>query len=683
MIRTIRKAALFLLSIPLGALALHLSANTVHAQHLDRSELSTTCKPCEDFYKYANEGWLATHPIPDDHSDWGHWDEIIDRNRDILHKILDKSVADVKSGVAKKGSNEQKIGDYYASAMDTVALERDGITPLDGERNRIKSVTTIPQLIEEVAHLHSISVGVLFSFGSEIDPKKSDRVIAACSQGGLGLPDREYYFRQDSGSKALRDAYVRHIANYFVLTGKSIDGATHDAQKILAFETVLAGGSMTLAEQRDPDSVYHDMKLAEVQALTPHFSWHEYFAAIGAPNISEVDIGQPKFLSTLDSLLARTPISDIKAYFEAHLLQSTASQLNTRLDAESFAWVKQLYGVEAQEARWKRVVRATDWALGEALGQEYVKVAFPPDSKVRMRKLIDNLKEALRADLSKLDWISNATRAKAIEKLNDFTVKIGYPDKWRDYSNLEIDRGPYVLNAFRAREFEFHRDLAKIGKPVDRTEWGMTPPTVNAYYNPSMNEIVFPAGILQPPFFDAASDDAYNYGAIGAIIGHEMTHGFDDEGAKFDGKGNLKNWWAPEDLARFEDKSKCIVQQFNGYTIEDSIHLKGDQVVGESIADLGGVTLAYNAYMKSLEGKPHTIIDGFTPEQRFFIGWARAWAANMRPEAARMQVNTDFHPLNYFRVIGPLSNFPPFAAAFNCANSDKMVRAATERCVIW
>jgi putative endopeptidase len=655
----------------------------LQAQGFSQSELCTDCKPCDDFYKYANAGWMAQHPIPDDHSYWGHWDEIIDRNLDILHRILTQDALQAKNRTAMMGSIDQKLGDYFAGAMDTVTLEREGIKPLIAELDRIEDMKSLEDLRKETAHLQPIGVTLLFDFGSDIDPKNSDRMVASGWQGGLGLPEREYYFKQDAPSKEIRAAYIKYVSHLFMLSGRDSVWSFAHTSRVMEIETALARASMTLPEQRDPDSTYHDLTLVQLKALTPHFNWPEYFEELGRPMLQEALFGQPKFLRSMDSLLAAHSMEDWRAYFRWHLLDRASRSLDSKFGNENFAFHKLLSGQKTDLPLWKRRVWGTDGALGEALGQEYIKVAFPPQAKSMMLVMIANLREALRTDLMKLDWIGEATRTKAIEKLNAFVQKIGYPDHWRDYSALQINDGPYILNEFRARKFEFDRNMTKIGKPVDRTEWGMTPSTVNAYYSARTNEIVFPAGILQPPFFDANSDDAYNYGAIGGIIGHEMTHGFDDEGAKFDAKGNLTNWWAPEDLKRFEEKSKCVVKQFDGFTIQDTIHLKGDQVVGESIADLGGVTLAYSAYMKSLEGKPHTIVDGLTPEQRFFIGWARAWGESVRPEAERTQVYTDFHPAAYYRVIGPLSNFPPFAEAFHCAAGDRMVRAMADRCVIW
>ncbi len=672
------------LKLSIAALSIYfLLPNWAHSQSFDRKELCTDCKPCDDFYKYANAGWLAQHPIPGDHAQWSHWDEMIDRNQDIMHQILSEDSAKVKNHLVKMGSNEQKLGDFYATAMDTAQLELEGIKPIVGELKLIEEMDNLDDLRREVAHLHPIGVRVLFNFGSDIDSKNSSRVVASGWQGGLGLPEREYYFKQDPNSVEIRSAYLRYIAHLFMFSGRDSVWSYAHAQSVIDIETSLARASMTLPEQRDPDSTYHDLSIKQLTALTPHFNWIKYLQEIGAPAVKDALFGQPAFLRSMDSLIAARPMEDWRAYFRWHLLARVSGDLDTRFDRESFAFNQLLYGEKVEMPLWKRRIRLTDRALGEALGQEYVRIAFPPEAKAKMLVMLTNLREALRSDLMRLDWIGETTRKRAIEKLNAFTQKIGYPDTWRDYSALRIDNGPFVLNAFRASKFGFDREIMKIGKPVDRTEWGMTPPTVNAYYNANMNEIVFPAGILQPPFFDSKSDDGYNYGAIGAIIGHEMTHGFDDEGAKFDAKGNLSNWWAPEDLKRFQQKSQCVIDQFNGFTIQDTIHLKGEQVVGESIADLGGVTLAYNAYMKSLEGKPHLVIDGFTPEQRFFIGWARAWGENIRPEYERTLVFTDFHPVSYYRVIGPLSNFAPFAEAFHCVAGDRMVRAMSDRCVIW
>jgi len=653
------------------------------SQGLDSAGLCQTCKPCQDFYKYVNTLYLNNHPIPPEYPEFGPWTELHERNLDVLHKILNEASEHAKSGAAARGSNEQKIGDFYASVLDSIGIERRGSAPLKGEFQKIDQMKNANDILHEIVHLIRLDVNAPFWTGPSQDDKNSERMMIQTWQAGLGLPDRDYYFRDDAKSKQLRDAYVKHIATMLTLGGENASAAKEQANKIVAFETKLASASMDRVERRNPELTYNDIAIAEANKLTPHIDWSRFYNDLGAGRPVDVNISQPKFMAVADSLIAHAPISDWKAYFKWQLLHEFNSTLPHQFVDEGFAFNKLLYGQNEMQARWKRAVRSTDRNLGEALGQEYVKVAFPPEAKKRMLDMISNLKEALRSDITSLSWIGDSTRHRAIEKLDAFNQKIGYPDKWRDYSSLTINRGEYFQNVLRSREFEYNRELNKLGKPVDRNEWGMTPPTINAYYNSSMNEIVFPAGILQPPFFDFSRDEAFNYGAIGTVIGHEMTHGFDDNGAKFDARGNMQNWWSEEDLKKFQTRAKCIIDQYSSYAVQDSLHLTGGQVVGESIADLGGVTLGYAALERSLQSKPLTIIGGFTPEQRFFLGYARQWAENMRPEAERTQVTTDNHPPSYFRVIGPLSNFPPFAQAFGCQEGDKMVRPASERCQIW
>jgi predicted metalloendopeptidase len=523
----------------------------------------------------------------------------------------------------------------------------------------------------------------MFAFGSDQDFKDSSKVIGEANQGGLGLPDRDYYTRADEKSKKLLNQYVEHVTKIFTLAGDPQDQAAAEAKTVLQIETSLAQASMNNVDLRDPVKVYHKMSLAEAQALTPHFSWTSYFQAVGSPKLTEMNIGQPDFFKAVDGMLTSVSLGDWKTYYRWHLIHSTARLLSEPFVQENFNFTGRiLTGSTEIRPRWKRCTAGVDQQLGEALGQVYVQKYFPPEAKAKALDLVHNLMSALQDDLQTLPWMSPATRKAAVEKLAAFATKIGYPDKWRDYSALKIDRESYVQNVFRAAQFENSRDLAKIGKPVDRSEWGMTPPTVNAYYNPQLNEIVFPAGILQPPFYDPKRDDAYNYGAIGSVIGHEITHGFDDQGAQFDPKGNLKDWWTPEDMKNFQARGECIVQQFNGYEVEKDLHENGKLVEGESIADLGGLTLAYAAFQKSMVGKPRqNDANGFTPEQRFFIGYAENWAINIRPELARLQTNTDPHPLPHFRTNGPLSNTAAFAKAFGCKKGDAMVREPV--CKIW
>lgn len=655
----------------------------------DVANLDRTCKPCDDFYQFAVGGWLKNNPIPPEYPMWGSFVTLADKNEQALHGILETAAANAS---AAAGSNEQKIGDFFASCMDTKEIDAQGLKPIGAELAAIEAIHDTAGLIDIGAKLQAKGVSVLFNFGSDQDFKDSSKVIGEANQGGLGLPDRDYYTRDDDESKKLREQYVAHIAKLFALMGNAPDeGAAYglayrsvdEAKKVLEIETSLAKASMTNVERRDPEKIYHKMSVADAQALTPHLSWDAYFQAVGSPKLTEINIGQPDFFKALDAMLASVPLADWKTYYRWQLIHRSAGFLSDPFVQENFAFNGRiLTGSKEIRPRWKRCSSATDQQLGEALGQVYVQKYFPPEAKARALELVHNLLAALRDDLQALPWMSPATRKAAIEKLEAFTIKIGYTDTWRDYSALKIDRGPYVRNVFRATEFENARDLAKIGKPVDRTEWGMTPPTVDAYNNPQLNEIVFPAGILQPPFYDPKRDDAYNYGGIGAVIGHEITHGFDDQGAQFDPRGNLKNWWTPEDLKSFQGRGECVAKQFDGYEVEKGLHENGKLVEGESIADLGGLTLAYAAFQKSLHGKAgEKDTNGFTPEQRFFLGYAQNWAVNVRPELARLQTNTNPHPLPKFRANGPLSNMAEFAKAFGCKKGEAMVRAQV--CKIW
>jgi putative endopeptidase len=646
----------------------------------DPANLDRTCKPCDDFFQFAVGGWLKANPIPPEYPVWGSFVALQEKNQQALRGILEAAAANTSVAA---GSNEQKIGDFYASCMDTKAIDAQGIKPLATELASIDAIHDTAGLINVGGHLQVEGVGVLFDFGSDQDFKDSSQVIGEANQGGLSLPDRDYYTRDDEESKKLRQQFVEHVAKLLVLAGDAQEKATAEARVVMQIETGLAKASMTNVERRDPEKNYHKMSIKDAQALTHHFSWDAYFAAVGSPKLADINIAQPDFFKALDGLLGTVSIPDWKAYYRWHLVHRSAALLSDPFVQENFAFNgRVLTGAKENRPRWKRCTAASDQQLGEALGQVYVQKYFPPEAKARALELVNNLLAALRDDLQTLPWMSPATRKAATEKLQAFTIKIGYPDKWRDYSALKVDRGSYVLNTFRATQFENARDLAKIGKPVDRGEWGMTPPTVDAYNNPQLNEIVFPAGILQPQFYDPKRDDAYNYGAIGAVIGHEITHGFDDQGAQFDPRGNLKNWWTPEDLKSFQERGECVAKQFDSYEVEKGLHENGKLVEGESIADLGGITLAFAAFQKSLRGKPgEKDSNGFTPEQRFFLGYAENWAVNVRPEFARLQTNTNPHPLPRFRANGPLSNFAEFAKAFGCKKGDTMVRENV--CKIW
>ncbi|MGB9181243.1 MAG: M13 family metallopeptidase [Pyrinomonadaceae bacterium] len=653
---------------------------TVHG--FDVSSLDKSANACADFYQFANGGWMKNNPIPAAYPEWGRFDVLDEMNQKVVREILEDAAKNTK---AKKGTNEQKIGDYYASCMDEQRADAEGTKPLEQELARINGIKDLKGVQTEVARLSAEGVNTLFVFGSDQDYKNSKQVIAEIRQGGLSLPDRDYYFNTDDKSKNIRAEYVKHVAKMFELMGDEPAKAAAEANTVMTIETRLAEVSMDKVKRRDPDNTYHKMTLAQLQELTPHLDWKNYFKSVGVEGNPEINVAMPDFLKGLDAQLASVSLDDWKTHLRWRLLNSVASALSSKFVDEDFNFKGRiLTGTTENLPRWKRCVASTDNALGEALGQVYVQKTFSPEAKARSIEMVKNLIAALQDDLSTLSWMGADTRKQAISKLNAFIRKIGYPDAWRNYEALEISRVPYVSNALNSRRFEFTRDLRKIGRPVDKMEWAMSPPTVNAYYNPQINEIVFPAGILQPPFFDPKADDAINYGGIGAVIGHEMTHGFDDQGAKFDSEGNLKNWWTDDDLKNFNSRTECVVKQFDAFEVEKGLHQNGKLVVGESVADLGGLTVAYAAFKKSLEGKqtPQPI-DGFTPEQRFFLGWAQVWATNDRPEFARLMVNTNPHPLARFRVNGPLSNMPQFAAAFQCKEGDPMVRGVAERCQIW
>ncbi|HLN59754.1 MAG TPA: M13 family metallopeptidase, partial [Thermoanaerobaculia bacterium] len=642
--------------------------------------MDPSAPPCDDFYRYADGGWLKKNPVPADYPSWGAFNELDERNREILHQTLERLAA---GPPPPAGSEERKLADFYASCMDEPAIEAAGIMPLRGELDRIAAIRDVASLQEEIARLQERGVSALFQVGSEEDRKNSSQVIMAALQGGLGLPDRDYYTKTDDESKGLRAKYVAHVAKMLELAGDAPAAAAEEAKTILEFEMKLAIPAMTRVERRNPDNTYHPYRGEELARLTPRFSWTAYLRGEGVPEGITVNVWQPKFFEAVNGLLGSEPLSVWKTYLRWQLVNAAAPYLSKKFVDEDFDFnQKTLQGTEENLPRWKRCVAATDQALGMALGKIYVRDHFPPQARERADRMVKNLIAALRDDLHNLPWMGAETRKAALAKLDAFAQKIGYPDKWRDYSSLSISRGPYAPNVLAASVFDFRRDLAKAGKPVDRTDWEMTPPTVNAYYQPARNEIVFPAGILQPPFFNANADDAVNYGGIGAVIGHEMTHGFDDSGRKFDAQGNQRDWWTPEDLKNYEARAKCVEKQFDAYVVEGDLHENGKLVLGESIADLGGVAIAHRAFLRSLEGKPSPPpIDGLTADQRFFLSWVRIWATNDRPEFAKLIVNTNPHPLGRFRAIGPPSNLQQFARAFSCKTGDPMVRA--ERCEIW
>jgi putative endopeptidase len=655
------------------------SANAARA--IDPANFDTTCAPCRDFDRFANGGWMDSHTIPSDRSAYGAFEELFDRNQKVLHSILERLA---RAPGPQPATEPGKLAAFYGTCMDSAAAERAGVKPLEPLLLAVDGMTSPADIGRETAWLHAHGVRSTFAFAAAQDPKHSTLVIANASQGGLGLPDRDYYTKEDSASKATRADYAEHIARTFVLIGRPEVAARAEAARVMALETALARASMTNVQRRDPNATYHKMPLDSLAGIAPRFEWRDYLSRRGAGAIDSVNVLQPLFFHALDSLIAAVPLADWQAYLRWKVVDDAAPLLSSAFVAEDFSFSRRLSGAKELAPRWKRCVQLTDQDLGEALGREYVAERFSPAAKARALAMVKNLEAALHERIDGLDWMSDATRPRAVAKLAAFGEKIGYPDRWRDYSTLAVGRASVLENHSNAHAFETRRQIAKIGKPVDRGEWAMTPPTVNAYYSSSLNTINFPAGILQPPFYDPEADDAVNYGAIGAVIGHEMTHGFDDRGRQFDGDGNLRDWWTADDAGRYKERASKVAAQFDGYVAVDTLHVNGRLTLGENIADLGGVAVAYSAFQKSLAGKPRPpLIDGWTAEQRFFLGWAQVWRGLMRPEMLRTLALTNSHSPDHWRVNGPLSNLEEFAGAFHCRPGDTMVRPDSLRARIW
>jgi endothelin-converting enzyme/putative endopeptidase len=645
------------------------------ASGLELSALNRAVDPCGDFYQFACGGWLAANPVPGDRPRWGRFDELAERNLDIMRRVLE-------TAAAGHDASDRKIGDYYATCMDETTIERRGATPLEPDMKNIAALGSSSRLPELLAELHKMGVDAFFTFGSEADFKNASLVIAAADQGGMGLPDRDYYLKDDPRSATLRTQYVEHVATLLTLAGTPPAQATTDAAAVMRIEAALAKGALDLVSRRDPARVYHKMTPAELQALTPHFDWTRYFRGIGAPNITAVNVAEPEFFTAVDQLLASTPVGELRTYLRWHVVHASAFMLSKAFVDENFRFYSTtLQGVQEQRPRWKRCVSYVDSDLGEALGQSFVKETFGPQAKADMLRMVGDVEHALERDIDTLDWMTDATRQQALVKLHATANKIGYPDTWRDYSALSIERGDAIGNSHRANTFEFHRQLNKIGKPLDKSEWSMTPPTVNAYYNPLENNINFPAGILQPPFYGAGRDAAINYGGAGAVIGHELTHGFDDQGRQFDAGGNLKDWWTTDDANAYNQRASCLVQEYSGFTAIDDVKLNGKLTLGENTADNGGLRLALMAYLASSAAASAQPLDGFTPEQRVFMGWAQVWCENRRPEYERLQAQTNPHSPGRYRVNGVVSNMPEFQKAFSCTPNTPMVSGSA--CRVW
>ncbi|MBV8516214.1 MAG: M13 family metallopeptidase [Acidobacteria bacterium] len=648
----------------------------------DLTQIDRSVSPCDNFYDYATAGWRKTNPLPSTYSRFGRFEEVADRNRATLRSILEASAKETN---AAPGSNTQKIGDFWSACMNETLIEQQGAGPIQPSLDRINAINSRTDVVAEVRREKLAGINSLFRFGAQNDFKNSQQIIAGIGQGGLGLPDRDYYLRDDGTFKTTRQQYAAHIAKMFALAGVSAAQAQTDADRVVSLETQLAQASMARVEQRNPENIYHITPVADLQTLAPQLDLPSLFTAAGLQDLRSVNVAQPDYFREVNRLLDEAPVETWKAYLRWKVIDDAAPLLSSPFVNEDFAFRGvTLSGQKEIQPRWQRCVRAADENIGEILGQEYVKRAFTPEAKAKMNALIDNLVSALREDIPTLTWMGPETKRAALEKLDAFRRRIGYPDKWIDYTNLQIGHDSYAQNVFAANTFAVRRASGRIGKPDDPNEWGFfTPSTVNAGYNPPQNNITFPAGILQPPFYDPNADDAYNYGGIGVVIGHEMTHGFDDQGAKFDPQGNLRNWWTDADLKNFQQRAACIANTYGAFPVEANINLQGKLVTGEAIADLGGATIALRAYEKSLQGHDRQVIDGFTPEQRFFLGFAQVWAQNMAPEEARRRALTDPHAPGPARVNLTVQNMPEFADAWNCPAGAKMTRPAGERCSIW
>ena len=673
-----RKNLYLIMIVLLSAGIFNACSNQQKTGGINLNDLDTSVDPAHDFDQYANGGWKANNPLPGDKSRYGSFDKL----RDEAEKQLQTLFKDIITAEHEYGSIGQKIADFYNEGMDTLKIEEQGAAPLRPYLEAIASAETIGDIQELIISYHLTGNGTLFSFYGSADQQNSDWVIAQLYQGGLGMSDRDYYVSQDERSKEIRKEYVEHMNKMFMLAGDNEDAAKEKALTVMDIETRLAKASMTRLERRDPHATYNKMNLALLAELSPGFNWNGFFTTLGFPGQEEINVGMPGFFKEISAMMNEVPVDDWKAYLGWNLINGAASFLSSGfVDQDFYFYGKVMSGQEENRSRWKRVQGNTSNALSEAIGQLYVAEYFPPQAKERMVDLVENLRIALGQRIDKLEWMGDSTKQKAHEKLATINVKIGYPDKWRDYSGLDVRRDSYLGNVMRTRLFNAEYSRSKINKPVDKSEWYMPPQMVNAYYSPAMNEIAFPAAILQPPFFYLDADDAVNYGAIGVVIGHEITHGFDDQGRKYDKEGNLNDWWTQEDARRFDERAQVLVDQYNQFMVLDTIPADGKLTLGENIADLGGLNISYQAFHNASNQKDP--IDGFTPDQRFFLSYAHVWAGNVRDKEILRLTKEDVHSLGRYRVLGPLRNMPQFHAAFNVKEGDYMYLPEDKRADIW
>jgi endothelin-converting enzyme/putative endopeptidase len=672
-----RTTILFLCSL---SLSIPLTAQSQSQGGIEIGDLDRKADACTDFYEFANGTWRAQNPIPASMDRWSRRWAAGEANKEQLKTILEEAAAKHNQ---PRGSSQQLTGDFYGACMDESKINAAGVTPLKLLLNQVNAIQDGAGVQKMISTLQGMSLHVPLLLHSFPDPHNPSMVIADIAASGLGLPDRDYYLKPEERFKDAREKYVIHVAKMFSLAGYGDTDSAKAAERVMQFETALAKASLDNVAKRDPQQLDHKTAFAELQKLAPHFDWIAYFDGARIPR-DPLNVEEPQFVQEFDRQMAGSSLADWKIYLTWHLLHEAAPYLSQPFVDENFAFYqKTLEGRAELKPRWKQCAEAADDLLGDPLGKEYAARYFPPEAKARAKEMIINILLAMTDTVKNLDWMSPETKQRALEKISTFNVKVGYPDKWKDYSKVDISRNSFFTDVVNAAKFDVADDLAQIGKPVDRGRWDMTPPTSDAYYNALMNEIVFPAGILQPPAFSVTYVDAVNYGAIGVVIGHEISHGFDDEGAQFDAQGRLNNWWTPEDLKRFQAKTQCVVDQFEGYYIEPNIHHNGKLVLGESIGDLAGVKIAYLAFQKDQQTKPQPTIDGFTPDQQFFIAWGQFRGDETRPETQRKMIQGDPHPVAKYRVIGPLSNFPPFAEAFSCKADSAMVRPPEKRCVVW